>query len=144
MFTFYLYLAFIQTRNAKSLSKKHLRLTLLILILISLTSNYRLTYTTSQKFLNSKILVFKEFSSAHQACIYLIQNTAKTVTFWNIFYHLKFLFSIWKYFKVRVIPVISQLIFLASLLQSHDPSEIILMFWFAAQKTLIIMLKTAE
>ncbi len=81
MFTFYLYLAFIQTRNVKSLSNKHLRLTLLI----SLTSNYGLTCTTSQKFLNSKIaMFFKEFSSAHQACIYLIQNTAKTVTFWNI------------------------------------------------------------
>ncbi len=34
--------------------------------------------------------------------------------------------------------------FLASLLQSHDPSEFILIFWFAAQKTFIIMLKTAE
>ncbi len=37
--------------------------------------------------------------------------------------------------------------FLASLLQSQDPSEIILMFRFAAQKTfiiIIIMLKTAE
>ncbi len=36
--------------------------------------------------------------------------------------------------------------FLASLLQSHEPSEIILIFWFAAQKTfiIIIMLKTAE
>ncbi len=56
IFTFYLYLAFIQTRNAKSLSNKHLRLTLLILI--SLTSNYRLTYATSQNFLNSKIFVF--------------------------------------------------------------------------------------
>ncbi len=32
MFTFYLYLAFIQTRNVKSLSNKHLRLTLLILM----------------------------------------------------------------------------------------------------------------
>ncbi len=42
--------------------------------------------------------------------------------------------------------------FLASLLRSHDPSEIILIFWFAAQKTfiiiiiiiIIIMLKRAE
>ncbi len=35
-------------------------------------------YTTSQKILNSKIFnVFKQFSSAYQACIYLIQNTAK-------------------------------------------------------------------
>ncbi len=41
--------------------------------------------TTSQKFLNSKIFnVFKEASSAHQACIYLIQSTAKTIQFWNI------------------------------------------------------------
>ncbi len=37
---------FTQTRNVKSLSNKHLRLTLLI----SLTSNYGLTYTTSQVF----------------------------------------------------------------------------------------------
>ncbi len=44
------------------------------------------------------------------------------------------------------IPVISKWIFLASLLQSHGSSEIILIFWFAAQKTcsvIIIMLKTA-
>ncbi len=46
MFTFYLYLAFIQTRNVRSLSNKHLRHALLILI--SLTSNYRLTYTTGK------------------------------------------------------------------------------------------------
>ncbi len=39
-------------------------------------------YTTSQIFLNSKIFnVFNEFSSAHQACIYLIQNTAKAEIF---------------------------------------------------------------
>ncbi len=44
-------------------------------------------YTTSQKFLNSKIEIFflKEFSSAHQACIYFIQNTVKAVILWNIF-----------------------------------------------------------
>ncbi len=34
-------------------------------------------------------MFFKEFSSAHQACIYLIQNTAKAVILWNIFYYLK-------------------------------------------------------
>ncbi len=32
------------------------------------------------------------------------------------------------------------MIFLVSLLQSHDPSEIILIFWFAAQKTFIIII----
>ncbi len=44
-------------------------------------------YTTSQKFLDSKI--FKDVSSINQACIYLIQNTAKSVILWNIFYYLK-------------------------------------------------------
>ncbi len=35
---------------------------------------------------------------------------------------------------------------ITSVLVSHDASEIILIFWFAAQKTfiIIIMLKTAE
>ncbi len=46
---------------------------------------------------------------------------------------------------MQFIPVISKLIFLASLIQSHDPSEIILIFRFAAKKIMIIiMLKTAE
>ncbi len=40
---------------------------------------------TGQKFLNSKIcsVSFKEVSSAHQACIYLIQNKAKAVIKWK-------------------------------------------------------------
>ncbi len=42
-------------------------------------------YTTSQKFLNRFLMFFKEDSSAHQDCIYLIQSTAKTVKVWNIF-----------------------------------------------------------
>ncbi len=45
------------------------------------------THTISQKFLNSNIsLCFykKEVSSAHQACIYLIQSKAKTEPFWHI------------------------------------------------------------
>ncbi len=46
-------------------------------------------YTTSKTFLNSKMFYvffffFTEFSSAHQACIYLIQNIAKAVILWNI------------------------------------------------------------
>ncbi len=51
-----------------------------------LLKNY---FTKSMKpprvtFLNSKIcnVFFKEFSSVHQACIYLIQNTAKIVKFY--------------------------------------------------------------
>ncbi len=89
MFTFYLYLAFIQTRNVKSLSNKHLRLTLLILIY--LTSNYRLTYTTSQKFLNSKILV-----SAHQACILFDPKYSKNS---NILKYLTFKITVF-YLKI--------------------------------------------
>ncbi len=66
MFTFYIYLAFIHTRNVKSLSNKHLRL--ILLILIYLTSNYGLTYATSHKFLNCKIFnVFKEAGGAERA-----------------------------------------------------------------------------
>ncbi len=43
-------------------------------------------YSASQKFLNSEIVnVCKEVYSDHQACIYLIQNTAKTATFWDMF-----------------------------------------------------------
>ncbi len=37
-------------------------------------------YTASQKFLNSKIFnVFLKSLLLHQACIYLIQSTAKTI-----------------------------------------------------------------
>ncbi len=42
MFTFYLYLAFIQTRNLKSPSNKHNTLRLTLLILIYLTLNYNI------------------------------------------------------------------------------------------------------
>ncbi len=51
------------------------------------TTAYDIAYTTIQKFLNSKIFFFffNEVSSAHQPCIYLIQNTAKAVILWNIF-----------------------------------------------------------
>ncbi len=43
-------------------------------------------YIFSQAFLNSNMInVFKEVSSAHEACIHLIQNTAKAILLWNIF-----------------------------------------------------------
>ncbi len=43
-------------------------------------------YTLPVKYFETVRLVmfFKEFSSAHQACIYLIQNTAKAVILWSI------------------------------------------------------------
>ncbi len=37
-------------------------------------------YTGIQKY----FFFLKEISSAHQGCIYLIKNTAKTVILWNI------------------------------------------------------------
>ncbi len=38
-----------------------------------------------KSFWTVRLLMFvKEDSSVHQACIYLIQNKAKTVQFWNI------------------------------------------------------------
>ncbi len=50
----------------------------------------------------------------------------------------------WIYSKIYYIPVIKAE-FSASLLQSsvsHDPSELILICWFAAQGALLSMLKT--
>ncbi len=92
-----------------------------------------------------RFVMFFNVSSAHQACIYLIQSTAKTVTFWifllfnNLFeYMLRCHLFMW--FQIWVMWFQSQ---------SHDPSEIILIFLFVAQKQsciiiIIIMLKTAE
>ncbi len=86
--------------------------------------------------------VFKEVSSAHQVCIYLIKNARKTVILWNIItiqnncflfvYIVKCHFFLW-----------CKAEFSASLLQSsvsHDPSEIILIYWFAGQETFLIII----
>ncbi len=84
-------------------------------------------------------MFFKEVSSAQKACIYLFQSrpTAKqyifkiTVVCLNIFKNV-----IYYDFKAE---------FSASLLQSHSPSEIILIFRFASKKNTCIitmMLKT--
>ncbi len=54
------------------------------------------------------VMFFKEVSSAHQACIYLIQSTAKTEHFEIIFLSK---FSIRIHFNILFIPVISKLNF---------------------------------
>ncbi len=54
-----------------------------------------------------------------------IQNT----NIMKYFYNLEYLFSLWIYFKVQCIPLVS-----------HDPSEIIIKCWFAAQDTFIIII----
>ncbi len=62
------------------------------------------------------------------------------------FYNLKWLFSISVYNKILFISVIKAE-FSASLLQSsvsHDPSEIILICWFDAQETFIIIIINVE
>ncbi len=47
-------------------------------------------YTTGQKFWTVRFLMFfKEVSSAHQACIYLIRSTEKNSKFFKYFYYLK-------------------------------------------------------
>ncbi len=47
-------------------------------------------------------MFFKEFSSAHQACIYLILNTAKAVILWYVLLF-KILLSILNIFKMYII-----------------------------------------
>ncbi len=72
----------------------------------------------SVKFLISKICnVFKEVSSAQQACVYLIQNTAK-----------RYNFEIFVLFKITVFYILKCKNAKLNLLQSHDPSEINLIF----------------
>ncbi len=109
------------------------------------TENLRkelLVYTTSQRVLNSKIFnVFKEVSSVHQACIYLIKNTAKAVILWNIFTILNnsFLFE----YNFKLIYFCDQ----SSIFSIITPvfsvtwsSEIIIICWFAAQETVLLLL----
>ncbi len=94
-------------------------------------------YTTSQKVLNKMVyIIFLSLLLTMPAfilkyCIFLFKIT---VFYFNIFQNVIFSCD----FKAG---------FLASLFQSQDPSEIIITFWFAAQKTFIIisiMLKTAQ
>ncbi len=54
------------------------------------------SYSTVQKFVVSKIFL-KDVFYFHQSCIYLIKNTVKTVKY---YYNLKWLFSVWIYFKM--------------------------------------------
>ncbi len=114
-------------------------------------------YTTSQMFLNSiffgmyvffffkkcflrikPVLFDPKYSKNWNWKYVLIKITSFYI---NIFLNITYSFD----FKAE---------FLASSLQSHDPSDIIVMFWFAAKKSFVIiiiiiiiiifMLKTAE
>ncbi len=86
------------------------------------------------------LLFLNEISSAQQGCIYLINNIVKNCNIVK-YYSLKELFSIYivKYNWF----LWCKAEFSASLLQStvsHDPSEIILICWFAAQGTFLIII----
>ncbi len=98
-------------------------------------------HNTLQKFGVSEIWRFwKKASYAHQGYIYLIKNTVKTVLLWNIITLNSFLFEC--ILKCNLV-LCCKAGFSGSLLQSsasHDPSEIILICWFAAQETLLSML----
>ncbi len=77
-------------------------------------------YTTVQNFRVGKMLL-KEVFYTYQGSIYLIKNTGK----------------LWKI----ITTILKYCTFSASWLQSsvsHDPSEIILICWFAAQETFLI------
>ncbi len=80
------------------------------------------------------LMFFKELSSVHQTCIYLIQSTANQYNFYIfLLYKITVLYlNIYK----NLIYCDFKAIFLASLLKSHNPSEISLICSFAAKKNI--------
>ncbi len=83
----------------------------------------------------------KLISSPPQSCIYLIKNSCML----KYYYKSKYIFSIWIYFEKCHLFLWrkASLGFSASLFQSsvsHDSSEIILICWFAAQETFMIII----
>ncbi len=80
-------------------------------------------------------------SYVHRGCIYLIRNTVKTVILWNIISAVFFKNKS----KTKFISYFFKAEFSASLLQSsvsHDHSDIILIWWFPAQETFLIIINT--
>ncbi len=87
-------------------------------------------------------MFLKEVSHAHPGCIYLIKNTVKSLQFWIIITIQNSCFLFEHILKCNLF-LWCAAEFSASLLQSsvsHDPSEIILICWFAAQGTLLIII----
>ncbi len=101
-------------------------------------------YASELIIINRDYLLGKD-SFAHQGCIYLIKNTVKSVILWNIITMQNNCF-LFEYILKYNLFLECKSEFLASLLLSavsHDPSEIILICWFAAQK-MFLMLKTSS
>ncbi len=122
----------LQVQHLKTMS----RCNITNLILLLLRKIPLMCATTIQKFL----LFLKKVSYGHQAYIYLIKNTIKTVIMWNII-------TIWKrYFifecilKTSFIPVMRSCIFsiITPVFSVTWSSEIIIICWFAAQETFLI------
>ncbi len=93
-------------------------------------------YTNVQKF----VMFLKEVTHAHQVGIYLIKNIT-TVMQWKQCFLFCFIL-IFLYFSV-IYSCGGKAEISASLLQlsvSHDPSEIILIYWFGAQETFLIII----
>ncbi len=94
------------------------------------------TFPSGLRSLNMIIVCsfLKDISYAHQGCIYVIENTVKLFNC-EILLQFKKIY-IFNIFENIIFPVLVKLNFQQPLLQSsvsHDPSEIILICWFAAQ-----------
>ncbi len=88
------------------------------------------------------IFLFKEVSSANQCCIYLIKNTGKNIIIVKYYYNLKNWFQLQNILKCNLF-LWCKAEFSASFLQSsvsHSSSEIILICWFAAWETFLIII----
>ncbi len=119
------------TKKCEKKYYKPYNITVLIVV-VSLPLKTFVMREPSKKQLVHMTLPFKSLGSVwffNVGCIYLISKTIITI--------LKF-FSIWIYFKMWFISVITELDFQQPLLQfavSHNPSEIILICWCGAQET---------
>ncbi len=86
------------------------------------------------------LMFLKEASSAHQSCIYLIKNTVKIVKY---YYNSKQMFSMW----IHVIYFCDQSCIFSIITPVFSvtwSSEIILICWFAAQETFLIIINVEK
>ncbi len=84
-----------------------------------------------------------EFKNIYTVVKVLVnKNTVKTVTLWNSFTILKQLFSMWIYVKLSFISVMRSCIFsiISAGFSVTWSSEIILICWFTAQETFLIII----
>ncbi len=83
------------------------------------------------------------WTSAHQVCIYLKEKNTVNSKYCEILLQFWMYCKIWIYCKIKCIPVIKAAFSASLILQSsvlHDPSKIIIICWFAAQETFLIII----